>query len=409
MTDNVYQRSPDESVEEYLWRVGTMKECGLINKNWRDLTEILNDQTDSAGTDESTWRKRFKKMLAATNKQSDAFTNDNINNNASEIEDLLNQKIALDMAKVQVRDERYAIGRMIRREARADVLLDLFKDSIRKYEPKPVLATPSVDVSVDSDTRSAAVYAMLSDIHYGITFESRVGIYNSDIASERVMKYAKRIVEIGKMNHADTCYVSLMGDMVSGIIHHTIRIENRENVIDQVIGVSELTAAFLYELSNHFNTVYVNSVSGNHSRLDLNAEEALRGEKLDALIPWYCKTKLSNLSNVVFLENEIDPTIASYKIFDKLFVAVHGDYDKDMKRTATSIQLMLGEHIDYVLAGHMHIADMRIEGTGYIRNGAVCGSGDEYTMKNRLYGPPCQVCMIVTPDGVESVYPVLLS
>lgn len=44
---------------------------------------------------------------------------------------------------------------------------------------------------------------------------------------------------------------------------------------------------------------------------------------------------------------------------------------------------MLGTKIDYMLAGHMHVADARFENTGFIRNGSVCGSGDEYTVKKR--------------------------
>ena len=69
---------------------------------------------------------------------------------------------------------------------------------------------------------------------------------------------------------------------------------------------------------------------------------------------------------------------------------------------------MLGTKIDYMLAGHMHVADARFENTGFIRNGSVCGSGDEYTVKKRLFGPPIQVCMVVTETGVEAIYPVKL-
>ena len=222
------------------------------------------------------------------------------------------------------------------------------------------------------------------------------------------MKYANTIVKIGKTNGAEECYVSLMGDLISGVIHTTIRVENRENLIEQIVGVSELISMFLKRLAGHFKHVYVNSVDGNHSRVETSAGDALRAEKLDALIPWYCKTKLQNLDNVYFCDNDVDSSIGDFSIFGKTYVCVHGDMDADLKTSATRIETILGSKIDYILAGHMHVADMRIENTGFIRNGSVCGSGDEYTIKKRLFGPPVQVCMIVSEAGVESVHPVKL-
>lgn len=88
------------------------------------------------------------------------------------------------------------------------------------------------------------------------------------------MLYADSIIRIGKNAGAQDCYVSLMGDLISGVIHTTIRIENRENLIEQVVGVSELIAAFLQRLSTHFENVIVNSVDGNHSRVEFSADDA---------------------------------------------------------------------------------------------------------------------------------------
>lgn len=143
------------------------------------------------------------------------------------------------------------------------------------------------------------------------------------------MNYANEIIRVGKNAGANDCYVSLMGDLISGAIHTTIRIENRENLIEQVVGVSELIAAFLAKLATHFENVIVNSVDGNHSRVDFSADDALRAERLDALIPWYCKTKLQNYPNVHFTDNQLDSSIGSFSIFGKTYVCVHGDMDND--------------------------------------------------------------------------------
>lgn len=140
----------------------------------------------------------------------------------------------------------------------------------------------------------------------------------------------------------------------------------------------------------------------------MTADDALRSEKLDALIPWYCKTKLQCVDNIIFQDNTLDSSIGSMSIFGKMYVCVHGDMDNDLKASAQRIEQMSGHKIDYLLAAHMHVADARLENIGYIRNGSVCGSGDEYTVKKRLFGPPVQVCMIVSPNGVEAIHPVKL-
>jgi hypothetical protein len=82
--------------------------------------------------------------------------------------------------------------------------------------------------------------------------------------------------------------------------------------------------------------------------------------------------------------------------------------DSDLKTSAQRIERTTGKTIDYFLAGHMHVPETTISSIWYIRNGAVCGSGDEYTVKKRLFGRPSQVCFIVTNNGVESIYPVAL-
>ena len=109
-----------------------------------------------------------------------------------------------------------------------------------------------------------------------------------------------------------------------------------------------------------------------------------------------------------FADNTLDTSIGSFNIFGKTYICVHGDMDNDLKASVQRIEPMLGHKIDYMLAGHMHVADARIENTGFIRNGSVCGSGDEYTVKKRLFGPPVQVCLTVSEVGVESIHPVKL-
>ena len=385
MNENIYIKLSDESDDAYLIRLGKMKDARTIALTWTELAMILNSSIcpDFPKT-ESYWRKRFHSLLS-----------ENLYPSQDDADE------QTEIQRFRAKDERLSYSREVRSQARWDETLDLFSKEIERYQGK----TPHV-TDRPSMIKEKAMYVMLSDIHYGLSFDSVVGKYNSELAWRRMRQYAKEIKERGIS--CSVCYVSLMGDMISGLIHPGIRIENKENLIEQVVGVSELTAEFLYDLSTYFDYVYVNSVDGNHSRPDPKLENTLRKERLDSLVPWYCKAKLEQIDNVKFVDNVIDNTIGSFNIFDHLYVCVHGDLEKNLKASAQNVSKLIGRHIDYFLSAHTHVAEFCFEDTRYITNGSLCGSGDDYTVRNRLFGPPVQVCMVCTADGVESVCPIEL-
>lgn len=336
--------------------------------------------------DESHWRKMYAELKKA----------DDI---PSVSPDTYTYFDELEKTKVRIRDHRNALARQIRNEARAEELLEIVRNTVIPlpeidFEPKP------------TTTEHKCLYALVSDLHYGISFKSVAGSYDKEIARERMAKYAAEIIRIGK--DVDTLYISLMGDMISGGIHPSIRVEERENVVQQVIGAAELISKFIYTLSQHFFSVIVNSVDGNHSRIERNVEDSVRNEKLDILIPWFCKARLAEQKNVKFVDSELDSTIANFNIYGKEYVVVHGDYDLDLQKSSVSLSKLIGKKVDYFLCGHMHVPEARIEETGYIRNGSVCGSGDDYTMKKRLFGVPAQVLLQCSEQGVEAIYPIVL-
>lgn len=395
MQEIILSRLDNETLEQCLWRLGSMKKTGQSDITWNHITDFLNDEFDLLHG-ESAYRKKFKRLAkaAAVRELEAIYSGDYAATTKHQLRELEKQR-------VRVGEERAAYRKDLRQEAKTDAFMEDLLEAITKYQPVEMPARKE-------QTTQRAMYAMLSDIHFGLTFSSYYNKYSPDIAYQRVMHYADKLCQIGEEHDVDTICVALLGDLISGNIHLPIRLENRGNAISQVVGVSELIAHFLHRLAENFSEVAVVNVSGNHSRLEANPDNALRMERLDALIPWYCKAKLEKVENVRFCENKIDPTISVTEIFDKTYVAVHGDFDPDLRTSALKISQLIGKKVDYFLAGHMHVADMRIEDVGYIRNGAVVTGGDEYTSKKRLFGPATQVCMLVSPEGVEAVYPIKL-
>lgn len=386
---------PDETIANYTYRLATLKLDGKIDCTWEDIANFINPLFNTNHV-ESYYRRLYKKV--STEKLAEGLTPE-----ALEEDELPAVKFfkAVSRERIRLKDERTSAARQMREEGRRDELFDLFEATIEK-------AVPIKRAQTALKVSKRALYACLSDLHYGLAYSNTIGTYNSDVAKERVLKYADELIEIGKTNDCSDLYLSLMGDMISGNIHTTVRIENRENIVEQVVGASELVSEFIRILAGHFNNVFVNAVPGNHSRIDANLDNTLRGERLDNLITFYCKTKLENISNVRFAENEIDSTVGSFTIFGKLYACVHGDMDPDPKTSAGRISTQLGERVYCLMLGHLHVASASVEDTVIIRNGSVCGSGDEFTMKRRLFGPPIQVCCVVSDSGIDSVHPVAL-
>lgn len=395
MQEIVLTRLDNETLEQCLWRLGSLKKSGTADITWNHISDFLNEEFDLMHG-ESAYRKKFKRMMRAAQVREleSIYEGDYSATTKQRLRELEKQRM-------RINEERNAYRKDLRNEAKTEALIQELTEAIQRYEPI------AVELPATSE-KQRAIYAMLSDIHYGLNFSSYYNKYSPEIAHRRVMTYAQKLCDIGREHGANTICVSILGDLISGNIHLPIRLENRGNAIMQVVGVSELIAEFLLHLAKNFANVVVTNVSGNHSRLDTNPDNALRAERLDALIPWYCKAKLEKIENITFGENEIDPTISYLEIYGKNYVAVHGDFDPDMKTSALRISQLIGKKVDYFLAGHMHVADMRIEDTAYIRNGAVVTGGDEYTSKKRLFGPAVQVCMLVSDNGVEAIYPVAL-
>ena len=110
-------------------------------------------------------------------------------------------------------------------------------------------------------------------------------------------RYLDKVISIGETHGSENCIVWSNGDAISGNIHQSIAITNKENVIEQIKGVSELIAEFLAELSKHFISVVFGSVAGNHSRITPNKDDALLGERLDDLVEWYLGARLQSFEN----------------------------------------------------------------------------------------------------------------
>ena len=361
------------------------------------MANIINELTgDDYG--ESTYRKKFQSFQKMLDANQSKFVDSD-----AQIKEIEVQKRELERAKIKFRDERNAWQKQNYIDARVEQKLDLLEEELLSQGRVNFDIHDNVNISSDND-----ILVILSDFHIGQTFRSIWGEYNSDIAKKRLNQLLNEIIAIQKLHNSEKCYVSIQGDILSGNIHKTIQVTNRENVIDQIKIASELISSFCYELTKYFGVVFMSSVSGNHSRMD-RKDEALHDERLDDVITWGIELSLKHIDNFHVLNRKLDNGIADIDIRGKSYITVHGDFDGYNKTGVSNLCMHLG-FIPYAITyGHLHTCAVdETNGVKMIRGGSLAGSGDSYTIEKRLSGKPSQMVCVCNKKGVMCYYPIEL-
>lgn len=393
-TYSTYKRFENESTDELIYRI-----CQDKDKigTWQDVANIINELTgDDFG--ESTYRKKyqsFQKMLSANQSK--------FADSESQLREIEDQIRELERMKIQFRDERRSWNKQNYENSRFDEVMNILVERMDNFAK--IDFTPHSSPTIDGDKN---MIICLSDLHIGQCFSSYFGEFNSDIAKERLQKYMNEILNIARDNHVKKAYVFMLGDNISNSLHKTIEVSNKENVIDQLKLSIEYISSFCYELTKHFEHVYLASASGNHSRLQAK-DLAQHSERLDAFIAWdVCRT-LQYVDNFhSLLHRSIDDGIADVNIDGKTYLLIHGDYDTPTKTGYLNLSNTVGFFPDYICCGHKHFCFYSQE-SKFIQSGSLAGSGDDYCIEKRLSGQASQMVCIVDKTGVKSVHPIMLS
>lgn len=405
MTEQL-KRQSNENEEQYIWRIGQLKDSGLIDMDWDELSEYINKECRN---DEDEYRSSsaYRKPYQQAKRFYEAgvfskFDEDDYTNKLGE------QKRELEKAKVAFRDERNDWNKQNRIEARIEEKLDNLERELQTIG-KTEFYVPD-DIRYDEGDNSLIV--MLADMHTGQTFNSAFGQYNTNILKDRLGQLLEKVIKIGARHNSAMVNVVLLGDQISGNIHSTIQVSNRENVIEQVKIASQLIASFCTDLANVFGFVNVYGVAGNHSRLVTNKELAIHDERLDDLITWIVEQTTMHINNIkvhIDAESRIDSGISMFELYGKEYVAVHGDCDVLNKLGVGNLSMMLGKIPYAILNGHNHYpSNCEVNGVKVVQGGSMAGSGDDYTIEKRLSGNPNQTVLVCDEDGIDCIYNVEL-
>lgn len=319
---------------------------------------------------------------------------------SDEYEALIQKKlIELKKQQVKTRDERNELNKTIRKLARQESFIDTVRRVFAETDTDDYDFERPTHVNEDGDS---SLLIHLTDIHTGVHADNPFNVFNNDVLKGRIDTYFNKIVEIKDRHNAKDCSI-VIGEIISGLIHENLRIENNENVIEQFKVIATLIGNFLEGLSREFTDIDVYITAGNHSRVVAEKKDSVSGENFDYLLPFYLKAKLQNYTNVHFKENYTED-IAWFKVRNLTVVSAHGD--KDDVNAVQKYTMLLHAKPDIVLLGHRHTNGLvTVYDTKLIQSGTLAGT-DDYALSKRLRNRPEQTVSVITDDGLDCIYDV---
>lgn len=310
----------------------------------------------------------------------------------------------LKKERMRLSDERASLNRRLRQEARKESMHDLIIECADKLATdKNIQIVPK---QYEDNLEKAAILT-LSDFHFGLEICEFNNVYNPEKFYERLNKLMDKTIEYLELNKVKTLYVLGLGDYLSGIIHTTTRIENRENIVQQVIKVSEALSQMLTYLGKYAE-IYYYDVCDNHGRVISGKDESKNEENFSLFIRWYLAARFEEQEHIHIMQNTFSNEIGVVTIFNRNYAFTHGHRDR-MGDIVQNLSLMTKQFYDAIFTAHCHHFEANeVHGTYVYMNGTLSGT-DEYANNQRKTSNPSQNLFILNPeDGIECQYLIKL-
>lgn len=395
-----YARRENENDLDYGMRlIGIKKELKPGDLDWCDIVELLGldynpdslrKAQDSAYGGYAVYKEMKKRV---------------VDNKDTNIKKEIDKELQdLRKLKFSIADERAALNKLLREQSRIESIKDLAVQCVGKMQP---LNEKIRQNSNDRFYGNHSLVITLSDFHYGLEIDEFNNEYNSQIFHDRLSYLLSTCIDIILKDECIRNVIVLgIGDFISGIIHNIIRIESRENVVQQVIAVSEALIDFLYKLSAFCPVDYYDCV-GNHSRLFEDKSNCLSKESFDLLIHYILKQRFQSEESISIYNYTVNEQIGEFDAFGKKYAFCHGD-NFNIATLAKDLSAMTKNFYEAIFIGHIHHVFVEEQnGTLVISNGTFAGN-DEYANRLRKTSIPSQNVFIISENGIEDIKTIKL-
>lgn len=374
------QKASDESQLEYIWRLCSAKDNGVLELTWVELADILNkelidDESEYLG--ESAYRKKYQQAKAFYDEVFSKMLSNEYHNQ------ILDSKRALQKERYKLQTEKLEYNRWLREDARDELFEEKVIESIIKYSN---VSEPPQPIKVSHNSREGIL--CLADCHFGKEykiyglFNEVINEYSPEIFYSRMEQIYNETLELIEKENLSVIHIYNLGDSVEGFIRNSQLWSLRWGVIDSATIFGNYMGDWLRTLSNKVSIIY-HQTDGNHDELRL-----LDGKKGQHL----CESAGKIIKNCIILKNENNPNFKYIEnktglIFDSVcgcnILGVHGEI-KNLPQAINEFENIYDTKISYLISGHKHHSEFKNTGIrkGCIGVGSIIGS-DEFSMSIR--------------------------
>jgi hypothetical protein len=404
MIENILEKRNNENEFEHHKRLvyGKLKDKTLSEYDYAELAPYVYGKQYTA--DET--RKRMYGSVATLEIMDELgvknFTEDDM------IAEIKAKQIDLQKEKQMFYDQRREFNKLVSAEGRRDHLYERLAEAANDLANTVGDAFSDVDVPM-METSDNEFILFLSDWHYGMTADNIWNKFNVEICKKRIDKVLCDAIERITRHQCKRGKVVILGDMLSGGLHCSVRVASEELVCDQLMQVSEILAQFIAKLSNYVEHVDVYSTFGNHARTIPNKKDNIHMDNMERIIPWWLAQRFAAARmKEITVHTESEYEFILFESCYRVFCATHGDLDKACSATQylpTLFNKVYDTSLDYIVVADKHHQESYEEmGIESILTGSLCGT-DDYANSKRLYSEPFQLLLIVNPvDGVDARY-----
>ena len=361
---------------------------GIDNKSWEEMVDELHLSVHPDSLRKSFNAGRYSGYAVAKYYQN-KFENEYCTQD--EIDRLEQLKKEVYKEKIKYQDARREYRKELTSEARFENLIDVLKAEIVNLDELPLY---HYGERVEKNKKPKDAILALSDWHIGAMVDNQWNCYSVDIAKERMEQLLNKVKRYILNYNITNLVVEINGDMVHGLINVSNRVQSEEDVVSQIIIVSDMLSYFINELKPYVRNLKVVTTLGNHGRLIPNKKESINKENMEMLIPEFLKLKLDKDINIL-TSNGLD--FIKYKIGDRVICLSHGQYDK-VNEVIEDFSKMYKCVPNEIHLGHTHSYKDINDSNIYITvNGSLMGS-DEYAVNLRKITKPSQNLIIYDED-----------
>lgn len=357
-------------------------ENGASREDWEDLVDEL-----SMGINPDSLRKAFnctefsgfRVMQHYKEKMASGYCSD------EEIKKMDAAKWELQKERYKVQDQRRELMKYAREEARFEHLLETLKEEIENLEP--IVLNKYVAPEIKKKIYASSQWG---DWHCGQIADNPWNFYNIDVMKQRANQLVDKTIDKIQKHGVTNLVIEIGGDLVEGLINVSGRVEAEENVVQQIMIVSEVLAHCINKVKEYCE-VKVVCVLGNHGRLGNKKDFSIK-DNFEMLIPEFLRLRLN-----IPIHSSQGLDFTSYEIDGKNICVTHGQYDK--MSTLVADYAKIYKYVpDEIHVNHFHSSsdsndcDVRV-----VVNGSLVGSGD-FSMQCKKITKPSQNMIIYDTD-----------